>query len=237
MRTSNSAKPLQFSLADAARARVATYLYELFANDEGLLANLDRWTQRRITDESMAKLTLVFESDDPVETCYRDLIREIDTEAENGIYLAHADSSIGHLRRIVDEPGVSGQLSDHVETIAEHMFPDELLRSNDDLDLVWITIQARHDRAHVDAQVSEIIISHIMGDADMARDMCNALRSLQYAFHENLVRRCSNLNLHTDERDERDLMIMVSELGKRSGSYTDRIAIINGRVDDLQASP
>ncbi len=233
MKPSNTTKPTQFSLADAARAQVATYLYELYANDEGLLANLDRWTQRRITEENMAKLALVFESDDPVETCYRDLIREIDTEAENGIYLAKTDSSIRHLSRIVGEPGVSGELSDHIEVIAENIFPDELAHSSEDLDLVWITIQARHDRAHVDAQISEIIISHLMGDADMARDMCNALRSLEYASHENVVRRCCNLNLLTDDRDERDLMIMVSELEKRSGSYENRIAAISNRADSL----
>jgi hypothetical protein len=137
------------------------------------------------------------------------------------------------LSRIVDEPGVSGELSDHIEAIAKSMFADELAHSTEDLDLVWITIQARHDRAHVDAQVSEIIIGHLMGDAEMARDMCNALRSLQYASHENVARRCCNLNLLTDDRDERDLMIMVSELEKRSGSYENRIAEINSRVDTL----
>ena len=233
MNASTSTTHTPFTLADAARAQVATCLYELYANGEGLLSNLDRWTQQRITEENMAKLALVFESDDPVEACYRDLIREIDTEEENGIYLANANSSVRHLSRIVDEPGVSGELSSHIEAIAKNMFPDELAHSTAGLDLVWITIQARHDRAHVDAQISEIIISHLMGDADMARDMCNALRSLQYASHYNGARRCCNLNLLTDDRDERDLMIMVSELEKRSGSYRNRIAAINNRVDLL----
>ena len=233
MNSSSSKKPTQFSLADAARAQVATYLYELYTNETGLLSSLDRWTQRLITDENMAKLALVFESDNPVETCYRDLIREIDTEAENGIYLASPESPTRHLSRIVDEPGVSGELSDHIEVIAENMFPDESARSTEGLDLVWITIQARHDRAHVDAQISEIIIGHLMGDVEMARDMSNALRSLQYASHENVTRRCCNLNLLTDDRDERDLMIMVSELEKRSGSYENRIAEISSRVDTL----
>lgn len=233
MNTSSSKEPTQTSLADVARTRVATYLYELYADDQGLLSNLDRWTQRRITDESMAKLALVFESDNPVETCYRDLIREIDAEAENGIYLAKVDASAKHLRRIVDEPGVSGELSHHIKVLAKNMFPDEYAHSTEGLELVWITIRARHDHAHVDAKVSEIIISHLMDDADMARDMCNALRALQYASHENNVRRCCNLNLLTDDRDERDLMIMVSELEKRSGSYETRIAAINSRVDTL----
>lgn len=233
MDTAKPTKQAQVSLADATRAQVATFLYELYASEEGLLANLDRWTQRRITNENMAKLALVLESDDPVETCYRDLIREIDTEAESGIYLADDKSPIRHLSRIVDEPGVSGQLADHIDTIAENMFPEELSHSEEALDLVWLTIQARHDRAHVDAQVSEIIISHLMSDADMARDMCNALRSLQYASHENNVRRCCNLDLLSDDRDERDLMIIVNELEKRSGNYQDRITAINDRVDTL----
>ena len=223
----------RLSVADVARAEVATYLYELFASDDGLLANLDRWTQRRITEENMAKLALVFESDDPAESCYRDLIREIDTEAEYGIYLASPDSDSRHLRAIIDEPGVSGELADRMGQIAKTMFPDELAHSDDDLDLVWITIQARHDRAHVDAQVSMIIMNHISRDADMSVDMVNAMRSLQYGHHENVVRRCCDLDQITDDRDERDLMIMVSELATRGGSYVDRIAEIGDRVDQI----
>ena len=223
----------RLTVADVARAEVATYLYELFANDDGLLANLDRWTQRRITEENMAKLALIFESDDPAEACYRDLIREIDTEAEYGIYLAGADSDSRHLRTIVDEPGVSGELADQMGEIAKTMFPDELAHSDKGLDLVWITIQARHDRAHVDAQVSMIIMNHISRDAEMSVDMVNAMRSLQYGHHENVVRRCCDLNQLTDDRDERDLMIMVSELAARSGSYVDRIAEISDRVDQI----
>ena len=223
----------RLTVADVARAEVATYLYELFANDDGLLANLDRWTQRRITEENMAKLALIFESDDPAEACYRDLIREIDTEAEYGIYLAGTDSDSRHLRGIIDEPGVSGELANHMGQIAKTMVPDELAHSDDDLDLVWITIQARHDRAHVDAQVSMIIMNHISRDADMSVDMVNAMRSLQYGHHENVVRRCCDLDQLTDDRDERDLMIMVSELATRSGSYVDRIAEIGDRVDHI----
>lgn len=231
MNAINSATNAPMPLADVARARVATYLYELFADDDGLLANLDRWTQRRITEENMAKLALVFAADDPAEACYRDLIRELDTEAEYGIYLANADSDVRHLSRIIEEPGVSGALSEHMETIAEVMFPDEVAHSDNDLDLVWITIQARHDRAHVDAQVSMIIMDHISGDADITVDMANAMRSLLYGHHENVVRRCCDLNLLSDDRGERDLMIIVSEMTARSGSYEKRIAEIGDRVD------
>ena len=231
MRTISHSDIPRFSIADAARARIATYLYQVYASDDGLLGDLDRWTQRRITEENMAKLALVFESDDPAEACYRDLIREIDTEAETGIYLARSDAPSRHLQRVIDEPGVSGELHSEIGNIAPIMFTDEANHSTEDLDLVWVTVQACHDRAHVDAMVSEIIMSHLMDDADAARDMSNAMRALQYSFYEDVVRRRCNLDRFIDDRDERDLMIMVTELAKRSGSYEDRIAAISGRVD------
>ena len=221
----------RFSIADAARARVATYLYQAYASDEGLLGNLDRWTQRRITDENMAKLTLVFESDDPAEACYGDLIREIDTEAEYGIYLASKSAQERHLSRAMDEPGVSGDLCDASTTIAPKLFPDETAHSTSNLDLVRVTIQARHDRAHVDATVSEIIMAHLLDDAEAARDMTNALRALQYAYHENVVRRCCELPLLVDDHGERDLQIMVTELASRAGNYEDRIGQILKQAD------
>jgi hypothetical protein len=231
MRTVSHSDIPRFSIADAARARIATYLYQVYASDDGLLGDLDRWTQRRITEENMAKLALVFESDDPAEACYRDLIREIDTEAETGIYLARQDAPSRHLQRVVDEPGVSGELHNEIGNIAPIMFADEAAHSAEDLDLVWVTVQACHDRAHVDAMVSEIIMSHLMDDADAARDMSNAMRALQYSFYEDVVRRRCNLDRFIDDRDERDLMIMVTELAKRSGNYEDRIAAISSRVD------
>lgn len=231
MRTESHTDIPRFSIADAARARVATYLYEVYASDDGLLGDLDRWTQRRITEENMAKLSLIFESDDPAEACYKDLIRELDTEAETGIYLARSDATERHLRRVVDEPGVSGDLHGAIEAIAPTVFADEVAHSADDLDLVWITIQAHHDRAHVDAMVSEIIMSHLMDDANAARDMTNAIRALQYSFHEDVVRRRCDLPRILDDRDERDLMIMVTEMAQRSGSYEDRIAEILERAE------
>lgn len=221
----------RFSIADAARARVATYLYQAYASDDGLLGDLDRWTQRRITEENMAKLALVFESDDPAEACYGDLIREIDTEAEYGIYLTSTMTKDRHLSRVLDEPGVSGDLRNAIATIAPRLFPDETAHSTEKLDLVRVTIQARHDRAHVDATVSEIIMTHLLDDAPAARDMTNALRALQYSFHEHVVRKCCELPLLLDDRGERDLQIMVTELASRAGNYEDRIGEILEQAD------
>jgi hypothetical protein len=196
-----------------------------------LLGDLDRWTQRRITEENMAKLALVFESDDPAEACYGDLIREIDTEAEYGIYLASKTKKDRHLSRVLDEPGVSGDLRNAIATIAPRLFPDETAHSTENLDLVRVTIQARHDRAHVDATVSEIIMTHLLDDAPAARDMTNALRALQFAFHEHVVRKCCGLPLLLDERGERDLQVMVTELASRAGNYEDRISEILEQAD------
>ena len=216
----------RFSIADAAKARVATYLYQVYASDDGLLGDLDRWTQRRITEENLAKLALVFQSADPAEACYRDLIREIDTEARYGVHLTSKTAKDRHLSRVLDEPGVSGDLQNAIATIAPTLFPDETTHSTRNLDLVRVTIQARHDRAHVDATVSEIIMTHLLDDAEAARDMTNALRALQYVYHEHVARRSCELPLLLDDRSERDLQIMVSELANRAGSYEDRIGNI-----------
>ena len=54
MRTESHTDMPRFSIADAARARVATYLYQVYASDDGLLGDLDRWTQRRITEENLS---------------------------------------------------------------------------------------------------------------------------------------------------------------------------------------
>lgn len=221
----------RFSLMDAIRFRISAYLSELCVENEGLFFNLDHWTQRRIIEENMAKLALVLDSDDPAEICYRDLIREIDSEAESGIYLVRSNSTSRHLRRLIEEPGVSGELHRELETIAPIEFAEEAARSIEDLDLVWVTIQASHDRAHVDATVSEIILSFFNDDADSLRDMSNAMRALQYAFHEDVVRRRCDLPRLLDERENRELLIMVSELATRSGSYRERVAEIRREAD------
>ena len=220
----------RFTVADAAEARVVARLDAMFAETGSMLGDLNPWTQRLIVDENMAKLALVFEADDPAEACYRDLIREIDTEAESGIYLARQGSPSRHLARVIEERGVSGALYQDIDAIASVVFTDELAHSDDDLDLVWVTIEARHARAHVDATVSEIIMSHLLDDADAARDMTNAIRALHYAFHEDEVRRRCNLAVILDEHERREIDIMVGEFVARSGSYEARTDEIRHRA-------
>ena len=221
----------RFSVADAAKARVAEYLDEALAGSGSLLGDLNPWAQNLIRNEMMAKVALVFEADDPAEACYRDLIREIDTEAETGIFLARQGSPFRHLARVVEDRGVSGQLYQDIDVIAPFVFADEVAHSSDDLDLVWVTIEARHDRAHLDATVSELIMSHLLDDADAARDMTNAIRSLLYAFHEDLVRRRCEMPAVIDDRERRDIEIMVGEFMARSGNYESRIDEIRHRAE------
>jgi hypothetical protein len=220
-----------FTIADAAEARVAEYLDEIFAGTASLLGDLNPWTQRLIRNEMMAKVSLVFEADDPAEACYRDLIREIDTEAESGIYLARPGSPSRHLARVSKDRGVSGQLHREIDVIAPSVFDDEVTHSDDDLDLVWVTVEARHDRAHLDATVSEIVMSHLLDATEAARDMTNAMRALLYAFHEDVVRRRCDLPLILDARERRDIEIMVGEFMARSGNHESRIDEIRHKAE------
>lgn len=220
-----------FTVADASEARVAAYLDEVFAAPGSLLSDLNPWTQRIIRNENMAKLALVFEAEDSAEACYRDLIREIDTEAESGIYIARQGSPSRHLARVAEERGVSGQLHREIDVIAPFVFADEVAHSAGELDLVWVTIEARHERAHLDAAVSEIIMSHLLDDADAARDMTNAIRALHYAFHEDVVRRRCELPPLIDVRERRDIEIMVGEFAARSGDYEARTDEIRQRAE------
>ncbi len=216
-------KPNKYSLAEAIHADVSGFLYEAFSSNEGLLGDVDRWTQRKVTMENLAKIELVLAADDPVEHCYQNLIREIDTEAETGIYLVRKSTNSPSLSRLADEPGISGGLHDAVPTIAPILFADELAHSDAQLDLVWVTISARYDRARVDAEISRIIMGFLMDDADVADDMAYAVRTLMYSFHEDLTRRQCELPLQLDERQARELVLMVTELERRAGSYVERV--------------
>ena len=217
-----SDKTKSYSRAEAINADVSRYLYESFSDDEGLLANLDRWTQRKITLENLAKVDLVLEADDPVEHCYQNLIREIDAEAQSGVYVVGKHVANKALNRLANEPGISGELCREVATIAPEVFPDELAHSDDQLDLVWVTILARFQRASVEAEVSRIVLGHLMSDKDVATDMANAVRSLMYAFHEDVSRRQGGLPRLLNDRETRELVLMVKELERRAGNYVAR---------------
>ena len=234
MKTAIRKEAHRHSLLDALQARIAEHLYHAYSNSDGLLGRLDRWTQQRITDENLAKVALVMNADDPAEACYRDLVREIDTEAETGIYLARNSATTGHLQRVLEESGVSGHLHREIRSIAPVVFPDETAHSTPDLDLVWISIEASHDRAHLDASVSEIIMSFLMDDAESVRDMTNVVRAMTYTIHEDTVRRRCELPPLLGDAEIRDLRIMVTELKERSGDYDERADEIRRKADTLK---
>lgn len=220
-----------YSRSETVHAEVSRFLYEAFTADNGLLSNVDRWTQRRVTIENLTKIELAHASEDPVEYCYQNLIREIDAEAQAGIYLVGRETADALLGRLANEPGVSGELKDHVALIAPALFADALAHSDDQLDLVWVTIRARFERARVDAEVSRIAMGVLMPDADVAQDMAAALRSLMYPFHEYATRLQCELPALLDERQARELTIMVAQLEKRAGNYEDRVREITSRAD------
>lgn len=212
------------------RSDVATYLYDVFTSDGSTLSGLDRWTQHRVMKENMAKIDLVLEAEDPVEHCYQDLIREIDSEAESGIYLARTDAISTELSELADDPGVSGDLHQQMQTIAPIVFADALAHSDRGMDLVWVTIQASYDRAKIDAVVSEMIMAHLTGTDPDASGMGTALRSLMYSFHEDLARRLAGLPSILDDLSTRDLILMVTELADRAGEYGPRVDAICERA-------
>ena len=209
---------------------VSSHLCEALTVGEGEPGYLDRWSRRRITDENLAKVALVLEADDPIEYCYQNLVREIDTEAEVGIYLVRSNAELAELRELVGNPGISCKLAGNMDRIAPVVFEDEMVHSNDELDLVWVTIQARFDRARIDAHVSEIVMSQLLEDDTHTADMMHSLRSLLYAFHEDLVRRLCRLPSILNEHATRQLVLMISDLADRAGDYGDRVKEIMERA-------
>ena len=237
MRPANHTKHRRSSRPEAIRATIAAYLYEAFNDADSLIGNLDRWTHQRITDENLAKVMLVLDSSDPAEACYRDLVREIDSEAETGVFLVGDVAGPEHLQHLTGEPGVSGELCQDLETIAAVLFPEETARSSDTLDVVRTNVQARHDRAHLDASVSEIIMGFLMNDTHAAEDMTGVMRALAYTYHEDVVRRSCNLAVLLDDKEIRDLRTMMTELKQRGGDYEERASEIRRKADTRYKIP
>jgi hypothetical protein len=209
---------------------IGVYLHDVFSAEDSALADLRPCAQWRIADENFAKFALVLEADDPQEYCYQNLIREINSEAETGIYLARSDAPTNELRELARDSGVSGRLHEEMAKIAPVIFSDELAHSDHGMDLVWVSINARYDRAKVDATVSELIMYHFSDSDDAVADMSTALRALHYAFHEDTARRRIGLPSILNERSMRDLVTMISDLADRGDDYPRRVAEICERA-------
>lgn len=198
---------------------VTTMVSEQIANKSSPIGGMDRWTQQRIVAEITDKTNRVLASADPVEHCYQNLIREIDLEAETGVLLANKVLGPEFLMLMCDDPGVSGELHHEMKRIAPVMFADEYERSNADLDLVWAAVQARYDRARLESETSELIMQFLIDSAEHTHDMSSALRSMFFSFHEDGIRKQFSLPALLDERETRDLLIMVSDLVDRAGRH------------------
>lgn len=224
----NESEP--YTPTDAIRLSVRQFMAAAISDATGVLGNLDRWSQRRVAAENMAKTNLMLEADDPVEHCYQNLVREIDTEAEMGVLLANTSTASESLRDMCEDRGVSGDLHRQMQRIAPVVFPDEYAHSNVDLDLVWTSVRAVYDRARLDATTSELAIQHFLNSADGAADITQALRALFYPFYEEGIRRQVDLPSLLDDPEAQDLFVMVAELMMRVGSYEERTSLIQSRA-------
>jgi hypothetical protein len=191
MRNAMSYVTQRYSLLDAVQDRVSEHLSDAFGDEHSELAGLDHWTRQRLIDENLAKVSLVFEAENPIEVCYHDLIREIDIEAETGIYHARPDARQEYLRNVVEESGVSGELCGEDKRMA-------------------------HERAHLAACVSEIAMTFLMDDAEPVKDMSDVLRAFFYTIHEDNDRRQRQLPALLGELERRDLQTMVTELRREA---------------------
>ena len=54
----------RYSRFEAIHAAVSRFLYEAFSTEGGLLSNVDRWTQRKVTLENLTKIELAHAADD-----------------------------------------------------------------------------------------------------------------------------------------------------------------------------
>jgi len=230
MTISDANEPEPYTPADAIRLSVEQFMAAAVSGATGVLGNLDRWSQRRVVAENLAKTNLMLEADDPVEHCYQNLVREIDTEAEMGVLLAHTSTASKMLRGMCEDRGVSGELHRQMHRIAPIVFPDEYAHSNVDLDLVWASVHAVYDRACLDATTSKLAIQHLLNCADSAADITQALRALFYPFYEEGFRRQVDLPSLLDDPETQDLFVIVAELMMRAGSYEERISLIQSRA-------
>jgi hypothetical protein len=213
------------------QASVIAYLDDRFQDDESGLARLDRWSIDRVMRQNRAKAALVEEAHDPREHCVQNLIREIDAEAQVGVFLPGPARHAAQLRRLAGEHGITGRLDLEMARIAPTVFAEEARRSGPDLDVVWNLVSTRYDRAHIEAETSELILMHLSESEVHAADAVDDFRSVFYAFHEDRLRRSFDLEDQLDDESGRRLVATVAELGRRAGSYATRIEAILRRAE------
>ena len=216
----------QHEIAATLQESVTHYLDDRFSCGSLMAALDDPSLQRVIARESSAKIALAIASDDAAEFTYQNLIREIDKEANFGIFLASPAGNAARLRRLDGDTGEYGKLHELIARIAPVMFAEEYFRSGGKIDEVLVAINSRYDQANLEAEVSELLLIHLLDDEDEASDRTDELRALFYACHEEQVRRRLDLPPAHNERAVRRLADRIRNLTDRAGDYAERVAAI-----------
>ncbi len=218
----NTSAPNGASIEDA----VSAHLQDRLGHHDCAMSRADRWLQHRTVVASLEKVKFVLNTDDPAEDCYARLVREIDAEAAHGVFLVTPAANAAQLDRLAGKSGISGRLFRHLPDIAPLLFADELAQCNHKLGSVWAIIEARYDRANLDAEVSELMLMHLTDDEESAADASDELRRIFYASHEDEVRRRCGLPNLIDDQTRGNLMTMVSGLRRKTSRQSDRISQI-----------
>lgn len=183
---------------------VASYLNDILAGDEHLQANLDRWSRKQVAADNLDKVRLVMSAECPLDRCRANLVREIDAEAESGIYLATPAGSVAQLQRLAGRSGMSGRLFQHMASIAPIVFANDMQHFAGGVDLLWAVLEARYTRARIRVEVSELTLMHLLDADDQAVDLTDDIRNTLYTFHEDRVRRRCDLARILSRRASQD---------------------------------
>lgn len=208
------------------RSAISRYLTERFETDQSFRpasASTQRW---RISLENYAKLALALEAEDAVEHCLQNLIREIDKEAESGIWLEHPAANAAQLRRLSGNPALSANLHEELPCMLDTLFAGDETGAPKNVDRARASIESRYLHANVDAETSELVLMYQLQDEDEAADLTEILRATFYTFHENEVRRRCGLPGMLNESASQDLAGAVEYFRKRAGCYIERLAAI-----------
>ena len=205
-------QPVQNELIGA----VAALINDHFDGSHGPVARLDRWTRQCIAVENQEKLSRILKAASPVEACTAALIREMDREAEFGIYFASPAGQAAQLNRLSGESAMSGRLFQYLDVAGPVMFQRELALSPDQPELVWSTVEARYERATLDVEVSELILMSLFDDEEDAADLVDSLRARFYAYHEDRARRRCRLPQLLDSGTTRALHSDIAALRERA---------------------
>ena len=107
---------------------------------------------------------------------------------------------------------MSGRLFQYLDVVGPALFQRDLALNPGNPELVWSAVEARYERANLDAEVSELILMSLTDDEDVAADRVDWLRSVFYAYHEDRARRCCRLPKLLDATASRSLNAKVSDL-------------------------